>query len=120
MKKGQQLYAFRVIRNDGKVYNSISEASKDIDSTPGAIYNVLKGKNKTVKGFDFRCIDNQDMNILKDKTRKERELAYESQKRPIIDSNGVEYISLFDASRKLNLKVGNISKVLKGLRNHVG
>ena len=43
----------RIIRNDGKIYNSIEEAGKDMKINPSIICNQLKGRQKTVKGYVF-------------------------------------------------------------------
>lgn len=37
----------------GKVYNSIMDASRELDINPGHLLNVLNGKGKSAKGFTF-------------------------------------------------------------------
>ncbi len=43
----------RIVRNDGKTYDSIEEAGKDMNINPSIICNQLKGRQKTVKGYVF-------------------------------------------------------------------
>ncbi|HRQ13062.1 MAG TPA: hypothetical protein PK205_07135 [Promineifilum sp.] len=49
----------RIERNDGKIYPSITDAARDIETTPSVISMHLAGRKgfKTVKGYHFRRID---------------------------------------------------------------
>ena len=39
-----------------KIYNSINEASKDLNCSHNSISNVINGKSKTCKGFKWKVI----------------------------------------------------------------
>lgn len=43
----------KIKRNDGKIYNSIEEAGKDMKIHPSIICNQLKNRQKTAKGYTF-------------------------------------------------------------------
>ena len=43
----------KVKRDDGKIYNSIEEAGKDMKIHPSIICNQLKNRQKTAKGYTF-------------------------------------------------------------------
>lgn len=115
-----ELRKIKVIRSDGKIYKSITSAAKAIDRTPGEIYNNVIGKTASVKDFDFNALEQRNLIKLKTKNRLKAKKAKEQQKKVIVDNNGIVYSSLSEAARKLNLKVGNISKVLHGKRMSTG
>lgn len=63
-----QLHAYRtglkhgahvmVIRNDGMIYRSVSEAAEALGVRQGVISNALQGRQRTVKGHTFQYFDN--------------------------------------------------------------
>lgn len=58
MSKPQEMKK-RIIRSDGKIYNSISEATKDMRLSKNAIRNVLTNKphSKTAGGYGWKYLD---------------------------------------------------------------
>lgn len=45
-----------VIRSDGQVFESISEAARAIDASQGNVSSVILGKRHTCKGYSFRLV----------------------------------------------------------------
>ncbi len=110
IKESQKKYTIEVVRNDGKKYESLTEAAKDIDSNPGAIYNNIIGKTLTVKGFNFESLNNEKLILKKKINRENAEKSKKAQKRGIFDSNGNYYESISSAARALNLTVSLICR----------
>lgn len=48
----------RVVRSDGVIYQSASDAARDIGSRTGAVSRVARGELKTHKGFGFKYEEN--------------------------------------------------------------
>jgi hypothetical protein len=46
----------KIIRNDGKIYNSLLEAKKDLGNKNAHITEVCQGKLKTTCGYSFRYL----------------------------------------------------------------
>lgn len=46
----------KVIRNDGKIYNSISEAKEDLGKKHAHITEVCQGKKKSTYGYSFKYL----------------------------------------------------------------
>lgn len=57
-KKYNENHKKRIIRNDGKIYDSAYSASKDLQVTVYSIRDVLKHRIKTCKGYTFQYLDN--------------------------------------------------------------
>lgn len=55
-RKTRILSHVKVQRSDGKIYNSITEAAKDLNVDGSGISKLLRGKGKTVKGYTFKRI----------------------------------------------------------------
>jgi predicted GIY-YIG superfamily endonuclease len=106
----------KVIRNDGLVFESLSEAARQTNVAVEAIYNIVIGRNKTVSGYTFSAYENDYLIKLQKETREKRE-SYTPKKR-IVDQHGVEYNSLTEASQATGAQIGNISKVLSGHRKN--
>lgn len=113
-----QSQKIEIIRNDGKIYDSLSSAARDIGAVPSEIHNVLKGRNKTVKNFSFTFLNDENKNIEQKKLRKQREQQKEKERKKIKDNNGNVYNSITEAAISLGLQISNISKVLHGHRKH--
>ena len=47
----------KVIRDDGKIYNSIKEAKEDLNKPHAHIVEVCEGKLKSVYGFKFKYLE---------------------------------------------------------------
>lgn len=45
-----------IVRDDGKLYDCIADAARDMSVTPGAISHVLRGLVKTCKGHTFQYV----------------------------------------------------------------
>lgn len=74
-KESRVLYEQRnkrpVVRSDGKYYESVRAAARDLGyKTPNAINHVLHGRSKTAKGYTFRyatedeIMENADVAVL--------------------------------------------------------
>ena len=57
--KPQPWHRKEIIRSDGKVYGSISEAGKDLGKCMQAISLCLKGTNKTCGGYKFEYVNKE-------------------------------------------------------------
>ena len=49
-----------VIRNDGMIYKSVSDAANDLGVRQGVISNALRGRQRTVKGYTFQYFYQKD------------------------------------------------------------
>lgn len=47
----------KIIRNDGKVYDSIKEAAKDIEVDQSQISHFINGRGKSVAGYTFKKVE---------------------------------------------------------------
>lgn len=103
----------KVIRNDGKIYDTVFEASRDNNTCPPNIVAVLKGRRDLANGFQFRYLEECSAPWeLKD--------SYNKKNIPIGCSNGETYVSQTVAANILGLQQGNIWKVLSGNRKTTG
>lgn len=95
-----------VTRNDGRVFSSITEASKEINATRGNIIGQLKGENRLVKGFQFKYGSTQAWTI----PSKEEKLT------PVLRSDGAVFNSIKDAATAIGAHVSSVYKVLHNKR----
>lgn len=51
----------KIIREDGKIYNSLLEAKKDLDNKNAHITEVCQGKLKTTCGYSFKYLESEEM-----------------------------------------------------------
>ena len=51
----------KIIRNDGKIYNSLLEAKKDLKNMNAHITEVCQGKLKTTCGYSFEYLESEEM-----------------------------------------------------------
>lgn len=51
----------KIIRNDGKIYNSLLEAKKDLGNKNAHITEVCQGKLKTTCGYSFKYLESEEM-----------------------------------------------------------
>lgn len=111
----------KVIRDDGKIFKSISEAERRCKITN--IHPCIYGRRKSAGGHTWKYFAN-DPTIIRDKNRKQAALNAETKrfkKRKIkCLTNGKIYPSLMAAGRELDLDFRNIQAVCKGLRNTHG
>lgn len=49
----------RIIRNDGKIYNSLLEAKKDLNNQNAHITEVCQGKLKSTCGYSFKYLEKE-------------------------------------------------------------
>lgn len=49
----------KIIRNDGKIYNSLSDAKKDIGNINAHISEVCRGKLKSTCGYSFKYLETE-------------------------------------------------------------
>ncbi len=52
----------RVIRSDGKIYESIKAAATDLNTRGGSISRVISGDRKSIRGFTFQKIEAKNVN----------------------------------------------------------
>lgn len=52
----------RIIRNDGKIYNSLIEAKRDLKNKNAHITEVCQGKLKTTCGYSFKFLESEEIN----------------------------------------------------------
>lgn len=53
----------KIIRNDGKIYNSIKDAAENLKCDRTSISHILRGKHKTVYGYSFKYYSEPANNI---------------------------------------------------------
>lgn len=51
-----------IIRSDGKIYESISSAARDLKGSTGNISMVLKRTRHTHKGYSFNYLEDNNVN----------------------------------------------------------
>lgn len=59
MKKCRMNKERKVIRSDGKIYNSIKEAKEDLGHKNAPIVEVCQGKRKTAYGYSFKYYEEE-------------------------------------------------------------
>ncbi|MGF9988069.1 GIY-YIG nuclease family protein [Bacillus mycoides] len=105
--------------NTGRVYDSIVEASKDINASYGGLFNVLSGKNKCVRGKDNKYYqfayyeEGKEYKLKKIKNIK-------NPKKVILVNTGEIFNSTREASEKIGVLQSHISMCCNGKRQHAG
>jgi hypothetical protein len=56
LKKYNKNHEKPIIRSDGKYYDNSYQAAKDLNVTVCSVRNVLKGRNKKCKGYEFKYV----------------------------------------------------------------
>lgn len=69
----QKAYKLKVLRNDGVVFNSVSEAAAAIGVRQGVVSNALRNRQRDLKGYSFQYFrsDNIDEAIASLESSKE-------------------------------------------------
>lgn len=106
----------------GKVYQTATEAAKDLNCRSSLIIRVLKKKRKSVRGFSFIYINETEFQDLSKRKQRPSGLVYNlkpninrKNNRKIIDQNGKIYASPTIASKETGISLGSISRVLSGI-----
>jgi hypothetical protein len=115
-RRGHKWYMTRIIRDDGVIYESISDAAKDLCVGRTAIHDALNGKTKTCKGHVLRVLERQTIEEAK---ARGVECGWYQKKnlRPVIRSDGEWFPSINAAARAIGAKDSNITKVARGERH---
>ncbi len=95
-----------VTRNDGKVYQSITEAAKDIFSTGCKISRQINEPYRTVCGFQFKEGIHEPWVIVK-----------VPKKYPVLRSDGVVFDSILEAAISIGASASSIQGVINRRRN---
>lgn len=93
----------KVVRSDGKTFDSIREAALEINSTAPQVVNCLKGKCHWIKGFGFRYYSG----ISETWTPKF------IQGKPVIRSDGVTYCNGKEAAKANGITTSTLSAAIK-------
>lgn len=112
-----------VIRNDGKVFKSVSEAARKCNLYVANIVRCIQGKRVSTGGYTWKYLTN-DPSLLRIKNRKLAILNADSKrfkKRKIrCLTNNKIYPSLMAAAKDLGLDYRNIQAVCAGKRQFHG
>lgn len=60
-KKCHEANKKKIIRSDGKIYNSLQEAKQDLNNTNAHITEVCQGKLKKTCGYSFKYLESEEM-----------------------------------------------------------
>ncbi len=101
----------KIIRNDGIIFTSVTEAAQKSNTTTQNIRRAIY-KNHTAYGFGFKYYDG-----INNKLWTMNVIPALQEKRSIIRSDGKIYESISSAARDLKGSTGNISMVLKRTRH---
>jgi hypothetical protein len=111
----------QVIDHNGKIYPSISAASRETGCSASCITRVVQGKLPQIKGFSFaRVSENRIPTYDPDRPRGQnrsegsRKKMAETKQCPIEDQHGKRYASTKEAAAELGCSISAISKVLCG------
>jgi NUMOD1 domain len=106
--------------NTNKRYDSTVSASEDLGFSPKRINSVLKGTKKSYNGYVFRYA-NEELNVLPNKIRKEKEFFKKhTTSKPIkCNETGETFISITDAANKIGVSDSFIRRHLSGKVKHV-
>lgn len=93
-----------VVRNDGKVYESITAAAKDIGANRKNISAVLRGTRATCAGYSFQYLN------LPNVTQKQRR----PHKKPVVMDGVTIFSSAAEAARFIGVSRHNVAQVANG------
>lgn len=117
----KELYSIPVIREDGIIFPSYTEAAKNSETNTGNIAQVIKGKRSKAGGYKWKLLNNDPIEerVIE---RVKRELNQERtiyKRKPIYCfTNNKKYSSIMEASRDLNIDFRQIQAVACGKRLH--
>lgn len=97
-----------IIDQNGVIYNSIKSASKILNITYSNIQQVLAGKNKTARGYNFKYLNQENKEYKYKKVIS------------VKDNLGNSYRSLKEASKKTGLDARTIFKYLNNKKTIKG
>ena len=113
-----------------RVFESQAECCRVLGINSRKIYDCLKGRRKTCKGYIIKCLKrcSTDYKITKRKAKETEKIKLTTKikgKTPIVaiqkDTGRVRmFLSQRECSRVLGVNLGNVNKCLKGRRNHTG
>jgi hypothetical protein len=104
-----------IVRSDGVEFKSMSDAARATGARVESVHGCVHGNLLTTRGYTFWAKDDKLKKLREDKLKKHEEERIECKKK-IIDNNGVIYNSLTEAHKITGAQIGNISKVLSGVR----
>lgn len=113
----------KIIRSDGKVFESIADAGRALGYSSGReVTKVLSGNRKHINGYTFKYFDNDIDNAEWLESQKNNcfvKLPHNAKR--VLRSDGKIFESAAAAGRDLGFVNGDhVSQVCNGIRNHAG
>lgn len=103
----------KIQRNDGKIYNSVTEASRDLGVTKSSIYKALDKQNKTCKGYTLKTVGKTSIREAQLSGATNNWYQMKHQARRVIRNDGKIFSSVSEAAREVGTSSGNMSAAIR-------
>jgi hypothetical protein len=100
----------KIQRNDGKIYESATEASRDLGVTKSSIYKALDKQDKTCKGYTLKTVGKTSIREAQLSGTTNNWYQMKKQARQVVRSDGEIFPSISEAGRAIGTSgsvVGN-------------